>query len=184
MWHRIRHLSFSLSTPFPDPPQPTDFVCETHDLISAVCRWNEGRATHLYGTRRKTHYSVNKRYTFTLITKVINLRVNSLNLCGNISTGFYRGSSDKRMIAWAVTVLCHLVFEVMALNYLFSSLCLSLKRVFCTGKRVEDKNCKALSQSNSSLLSVCSDSWLAVLQSFYRNGLKAGQDVPVLSVIA
>ncbi|KAM4576252.1 LIF receptor subunit alpha a isoform 1-T2 [Odontesthes bonariensis] len=43
------------------PPQPSDFVCETHDLISAVCRWNKGRATHLYGKQRETHYSVNKR---------------------------------------------------------------------------------------------------------------------------
>ncbi|KAM7415967.1 hypothetical protein PAMA_018167 [Pampus argenteus] len=42
------------------PPLPTDFVCETRDLTSAVCQWNEGRDTHLYG-RRKTLYSVNKR---------------------------------------------------------------------------------------------------------------------------
>ncbi|KAM8759768.1 LIF receptor subunit alpha a isoform 3-T3 [Acanthopagrus schlegelii] len=41
------------------PPLPTDFVCETRDLTSAVCQWNEGRDTHLYG-RRGTFYSVNK----------------------------------------------------------------------------------------------------------------------------
>ncbi|XP_053181280.1 LIF receptor subunit alpha a [Scomber japonicus] len=42
------------------PPQLSDFVCETRDLTSAVCQWNEGRDTHLYGNR-KTHYSLNKR---------------------------------------------------------------------------------------------------------------------------
>ncbi|XP_041643097.1 LIF receptor subunit alpha a [Cheilinus undulatus] len=41
-------------------PLPTDFVCETRDLTSAVCRWNEGRDTHLYG-RRRTRYLLNKR---------------------------------------------------------------------------------------------------------------------------
>ncbi|CAJ1069097.1 LOW QUALITY PROTEIN: LIF receptor subunit alpha a [Xyrichtys novacula] len=41
-------------------PLPTDFVCETRDLTSAVCRWNVGRDTHLYG-RRNTRYSLNKR---------------------------------------------------------------------------------------------------------------------------
>ncbi|KAG8011787.1 Leukemia inhibitory factor receptor [Nibea albiflora] len=41
------------------PPLPTDFVCETHDLTSTVCRWNEGRDSHLYG-KRQTYYSVNK----------------------------------------------------------------------------------------------------------------------------
>ncbi|KAM6931118.1 LIF receptor subunit alpha a [Xenentodon cancila] len=41
------------------PPLPTDFVCETHDLISAVCQWKEGRNTHLYG-KRQTRYLVNK----------------------------------------------------------------------------------------------------------------------------
>ncbi|XP_073321783.1 LIF receptor subunit alpha a [Pagrus major] len=41
------------------PPLPTDFVCETRDLTSAVCQWNEGRDTRLYG-RRGTVYSVNK----------------------------------------------------------------------------------------------------------------------------
>ncbi|KAM9360915.1 LIF receptor subunit alpha a [Symphorus nematophorus] len=44
------------------PPLPTDFVCETRDLISAVCQWNEGRDTYLYGTRG-TVYSVNNRST-------------------------------------------------------------------------------------------------------------------------
>ncbi|XP_040011344.1 LIF receptor subunit alpha a [Xiphias gladius] len=42
------------------PPLPSDFVCETHDLTSAVCRWNEARDTHLYG-KRGTHYLLNKR---------------------------------------------------------------------------------------------------------------------------
>ncbi|XP_041854730.1 LIF receptor subunit alpha a [Melanotaenia boesemani] len=42
------------------PPQPTDFVCETYDLVSAVCRWKEGRNTYLHG-KRVTRYSVNKR---------------------------------------------------------------------------------------------------------------------------
>ncbi|XP_051279446.1 LIF receptor subunit alpha a [Dicentrarchus labrax] len=42
------------------PPLPSDLMCETHDLISAVCQWNEGRDTHLYGKRR-TLYSLNKR---------------------------------------------------------------------------------------------------------------------------
>ncbi|AWP07364.1 putative leukemia inhibitory factor receptor-like [Scophthalmus maximus] len=41
-------------------PLPSDFVCETHDLISAVCQWNEARDTHLYG-KRGTRYSLNKR---------------------------------------------------------------------------------------------------------------------------
>uniref|UniRef100_UPI0037E707C7 LIF receptor subunit alpha a n=1 Tax=Semicossyphus pulcher TaxID=241346 RepID=UPI0037E707C7 len=41
-------------------PLPSDFVCETRDLTSAVCRWNEGRDTHLYG-RRRTLYLLNKR---------------------------------------------------------------------------------------------------------------------------
>ncbi|KAM9743742.1 LIF receptor subunit alpha a isoform 1-T2 [Menidia menidia] len=43
------------------PPQPTNFTCETHDLISAVCSWNIGKDTHLYGKGRQTLYSVNKR---------------------------------------------------------------------------------------------------------------------------
>ncbi|XP_041793611.1 LIF receptor subunit alpha a [Chelmon rostratus] len=42
------------------PPLPSDFECETRDLTSAVCKWNEGRVSHLYG-RRGTRYSVNKR---------------------------------------------------------------------------------------------------------------------------
>ncbi|XP_071339386.1 LIF receptor subunit alpha a [Trachinotus anak] len=42
------------------PPLLSDLVCETHDLTSAVCQWNEARDTHLYG-RRRTHYSLNKR---------------------------------------------------------------------------------------------------------------------------
>ncbi|XP_069563838.1 LIF receptor subunit alpha a [Brachyistius frenatus] len=43
------------------PPLPSHFVCETHDLVSAVCQWNEGRDTHLYG-KRGTRYSVNNRH--------------------------------------------------------------------------------------------------------------------------
>ncbi|XP_053725931.1 LIF receptor subunit alpha a isoform X2 [Synchiropus splendidus] len=42
------------------PPQPSDLVCETRDLISVVCQWNVGRDTHLYG-RRRTNYTLNKR---------------------------------------------------------------------------------------------------------------------------
>uniref|UniRef100_A0A665T1H9 Leukemia inhibitory factor receptor-like n=1 Tax=Echeneis naucrates TaxID=173247 RepID=A0A665T1H9_ECHNA len=42
------------------PPLPVDLACETHDLTSAVCQWNEGRNTYLYGKRR-THYTLNKR---------------------------------------------------------------------------------------------------------------------------
>ncbi|XP_030284408.1 leukemia inhibitory factor receptor-like [Sparus aurata] len=41
------------------PPLLTDFVCETRDLTSAVCQWNEGRDTHFYA-RRETFYSVNE----------------------------------------------------------------------------------------------------------------------------
>ncbi|XP_028312909.1 LIF receptor subunit alpha a [Gouania willdenowi] len=42
------------------PPLPTNLVCETNDLTSAVCMWNKGRDTHL-GGRRETRYSLNKR---------------------------------------------------------------------------------------------------------------------------
>ncbi|XP_053276012.1 LIF receptor subunit alpha a [Pleuronectes platessa] len=42
------------------PPLLSDFVCETHDLISAVCHWTEARDTMLYGKRRSS-YSLNKR---------------------------------------------------------------------------------------------------------------------------
>ncbi|KAM4578778.1 LIF receptor subunit alpha a [Fundulus diaphanus] len=41
-------------------PLPSGFKCETRDLISAVCHWDEERDTNL-GGRRKTRYSVNKR---------------------------------------------------------------------------------------------------------------------------
>uniref|UniRef100_A0A4W6C5R5 LIF receptor subunit alpha a n=1 Tax=Lates calcarifer TaxID=8187 RepID=A0A4W6C5R5_LATCA len=41
------------------PPLPTDFVCETHDLTSVVCQWNDTRNT-LYG-KRGTRYSLNNR---------------------------------------------------------------------------------------------------------------------------
>uniref|UniRef100_A0A668A6M6 LIF receptor subunit alpha a n=1 Tax=Myripristis murdjan TaxID=586833 RepID=A0A668A6M6_9TELE len=44
------------------PPLPSDLVCETHDLVSAVCQWNRGRDTHLYGKKRKTYYTLNGRY--------------------------------------------------------------------------------------------------------------------------
>ncbi|XP_020503111.3 LIF receptor subunit alpha a [Labrus bergylta] len=44
-----------------ETPLPTDLVCETRDLTSAVCRWNEGRDTRLYGKQRRTQYSLNMR---------------------------------------------------------------------------------------------------------------------------
>nr|XP_040051943.1 LIF receptor subunit alpha a [Gasterosteus aculeatus aculeatus] len=42
------------------PPRPSDLVCETHDLTSAVCRWKGGRDTNLYG-KRGTKYMLNNR---------------------------------------------------------------------------------------------------------------------------
>ncbi|XP_054466937.1 LIF receptor subunit alpha a [Anoplopoma fimbria] len=42
------------------PPLPSDFVCETRDLTSAVCQWNEGRDTNLY-RKRGTNYTLNNR---------------------------------------------------------------------------------------------------------------------------
>ncbi|XP_032435495.1 LIF receptor subunit alpha a [Xiphophorus hellerii] len=42
------------------PPLPTNFECITDDLTSAVCYWDRGRGTNLYG-KRKTSYSINKR---------------------------------------------------------------------------------------------------------------------------
>ncbi|XP_029961330.1 LIF receptor subunit alpha a [Salarias fasciatus] len=41
-------------------PLPSDLVCETYDLTSAVCKWKEGRDTHLTGKRR-TRYWLNSR---------------------------------------------------------------------------------------------------------------------------
>uniref|UniRef100_A0A3Q1J9P8 Fibronectin type-III domain-containing protein n=1 Tax=Anabas testudineus TaxID=64144 RepID=A0A3Q1J9P8_ANATE len=49
------------------PPLLSDFVCETHDLNSAVCHWNDKRDTSLYG-KRGTVYSLNKRYHLTFCT--------------------------------------------------------------------------------------------------------------------
>lgn len=43
------------------PPLLTDFVCETHDLTSAVCQWTEERKTYLHGKDRETRYSINER---------------------------------------------------------------------------------------------------------------------------
>uniref|UniRef100_A0A3P8Z0K1 Fibronectin type-III domain-containing protein n=1 Tax=Esox lucius TaxID=8010 RepID=A0A3P8Z0K1_ESOLU len=43
------------------PPLPSDLVCETHDLVSVSCAWTEGRKTYLYGTQRKTNYTLNGR---------------------------------------------------------------------------------------------------------------------------
>ncbi|XP_071393652.1 LIF receptor subunit alpha a [Centroberyx affinis] len=43
------------------PPLPSDLVCETRDLTSAVCQWNRGQDTHLYGKKRKTYYALNSR---------------------------------------------------------------------------------------------------------------------------
>uniref|UniRef100_H3DH16 LIF receptor subunit alpha a n=1 Tax=Tetraodon nigroviridis TaxID=99883 RepID=H3DH16_TETNG len=43
------------------PPLLSNFECETRDLTSAVCSWNEARETHLYGRTRKTSYLINNR---------------------------------------------------------------------------------------------------------------------------
>ncbi|KAL0979833.1 hypothetical protein UPYG_G00190390 [Umbra pygmaea] len=43
------------------PPQPSDLVCETHDLVSVNCTWKQGRATNLYGKTRQTYYTLNGR---------------------------------------------------------------------------------------------------------------------------
>ncbi|KAM4616964.1 LIF receptor subunit alpha a [Polymixia lowei] len=43
------------------PPLPSDLVCETQDLTSAVCQWNRGRDTYLYGKSRITYYTLNGR---------------------------------------------------------------------------------------------------------------------------
>ncbi|KAK5870947.1 hypothetical protein PBY51_003852 [Eleginops maclovinus] len=42
------------------PPLPGDFVCETRDLTSTVCLWNERRDTNLYKSRG-TRYTLNNR---------------------------------------------------------------------------------------------------------------------------
>ncbi|XP_012684063.1 LIF receptor subunit alpha a [Clupea harengus] len=42
------------------PPGDDDLICETQDLVSAVCQWKEGRSTHLWG-RRDTRYTLNGR---------------------------------------------------------------------------------------------------------------------------
>lgn len=56
------HDTLSVRRPVsPDPPRPSDLVCETHDLTSAVCRWKGGRDTNLYG-KRGTKYMLNNRY--------------------------------------------------------------------------------------------------------------------------
>ncbi|XP_076005508.1 LIF receptor subunit alpha a [Genypterus blacodes] len=44
-----------------NPPLPSDLVCETQDLTSAVCQWKAGRDTHLYGRKRMTYFSLNGR---------------------------------------------------------------------------------------------------------------------------
>ncbi|XP_054895273.1 LIF receptor subunit alpha a isoform X2 [Poeciliopsis prolifica] len=41
------------------PPLLTSFECITHDLTSAVCYWDKGRATYLYG-KMENSYSINK----------------------------------------------------------------------------------------------------------------------------
>lgn len=56
----IEHLNVNYLASISDAPLPTDFVCETHDLVSAVCSWKEGRNTNLLGKRR-TLYLVNER---------------------------------------------------------------------------------------------------------------------------
>ncbi|XP_061755601.1 LIF receptor subunit alpha a [Nerophis ophidion] len=43
------------------PPLLSDFFCETHDLKSAVCQWRRVRDTRLYGSKRRTVYSLNDR---------------------------------------------------------------------------------------------------------------------------
>lgn len=53
---RVELLSLSL-----DPPLSSNFTCETRDLTSAVCKWEEERSSNLYG-KRKTQYFVNNRY--------------------------------------------------------------------------------------------------------------------------
>ncbi|XP_024131397.1 LIF receptor subunit alpha a [Oryzias melastigma] len=59
---RLNDLSLTGAVMFVGyPPLPSDFVCETQDLISAVCHWKEARDSHLNGGRRKTRYSVNSR---------------------------------------------------------------------------------------------------------------------------
>ncbi len=55
----VKQVSLYLSLS-PDPPLVSDFVCETRDVTSAVCQWNETRDSHLYG-KRATLYSVNNR---------------------------------------------------------------------------------------------------------------------------
>ncbi|XP_054630299.1 LIF receptor subunit alpha a [Dunckerocampus dactyliophorus] len=42
------------------PPLLSDFLCETHDLTSAVCQWKEVRDTRLY-RKRGTIFSLNNR---------------------------------------------------------------------------------------------------------------------------
>uniref|UniRef100_A0A8C6LZ44 LIF receptor subunit alpha a n=1 Tax=Nothobranchius furzeri TaxID=105023 RepID=A0A8C6LZ44_NOTFU len=40
------------------PPLPSNFSCETHDLVSAVCQWSKERDTHLVGRKRETVFSI------------------------------------------------------------------------------------------------------------------------------
>lgn len=61
IWAKKPNYTFSS----PDPPLLTDFVCETRNLASAVCHWNEVDS-HLYG-RRATKYSINERYHISAI---------------------------------------------------------------------------------------------------------------------
>ncbi|KAM6964861.1 LIF receptor subunit alpha a [Aplochiton taeniatus] len=42
------------------PPEPSDLVCETNDLVSVLCQWKESRDTNLYG-KKMTSYTLNGR---------------------------------------------------------------------------------------------------------------------------
>ncbi|XP_041958390.1 LIF receptor subunit alpha a [Alosa sapidissima] len=43
------------------PPADEELMCETQDLVSAICQWKEGRYTHLKGKLRRTRYTLNGR---------------------------------------------------------------------------------------------------------------------------
>lgn len=44
-----------------DPPGDEDLLCETRDLMSAVCSWKKGRNTGLRAKRQRTKYTLNGR---------------------------------------------------------------------------------------------------------------------------
>ncbi|XP_051732732.1 LIF receptor subunit alpha b isoform X2 [Ctenopharyngodon idella] len=43
------------------PPDDHSLICETQDLSSVKCRWEQGRATHLTAVKTKTIYTLNGR---------------------------------------------------------------------------------------------------------------------------